>query len=470
MTQSYSRQVAQFCSNLRIEDVPPEVIERAKWHILDGFACGLYGADAKCTNVLAGVVNRLEPRGGQATIWGRGETATATSAVLVNSTMVQGYELDNMHATEGFHGCSVVLPSAVAAAEHLDARNVSGERLLLGVIAGFEIGPRIGRCIRSAQRIVDGWHAPAIVSAFPAGIAAGIILKLDAEQMFQTLGIAGTQASGLMAAQFGSMVKRMQCAKNAQSGLYAALLARDGFTGIEDVFEARYGGFCTTFTHSEDGFDLKALSDGLGDHWETMQLEIKSYACAGSIQSSVNAIEQLMNEASLTAADVSEITLQTTDAGVKHFGWFPYEPRGLTAAQMHAGFCIAMQLIEGAVFVDQMIEENVGRSDLVALANRVKVVRNADREHKHPDYHKGCDVTVRLNDGGILRKTVDFRPGSARRPLTDEQMRAKFVRLGSKRLTGAKLAELEDCVWSMERSTDLTLLVDILRSTYAQCS
>ena len=238
---SYTCQIADFAANLRLADIPKDVIVRAKRIMLDGLGCGLYASHLKWIDILAGVVKQLEPQGGQASIWGRGETASATNAALINGTMVQGFELDDAHSTASIHSCSTVLPAAFGAAEYVGADKVTGEKLLLAIIAGFEIGPRVSMCMDGKQLTLNGWHAPAINSSFPAAISAGIILGLNSNQFFHALGIAGSQASGLLAAQLGSMVKRMQCAKNSQSGLYAALLAANGFTGIENVFEEKYG-------------------------------------------------------------------------------------------------------------------------------------------------------------------------------------------------------------------------------------
>ncbi len=251
---SHTRQLADFAAGIKLSHVPPEVVDRAKGIVLDGIGCGLYGARVKWTEILAGVVRKLEPQGGQASIWGRGETASAVNAALVNGTMIQGYELDDVHAPGALHSCAIVLPAACAAAEYIGADNVNGEKLLLSIIAGFEIGPRVGMCLGREHMLLNGWHSGAIVAAFPAAVTAGIVLGLTGDQFFQALGIAGTQSAGLMAAQYGSMVKRMQSAKGAQSGLYAALLAADGFTGIEDVFEEKYGGFCSTFSRGTDQY------------------------------------------------------------------------------------------------------------------------------------------------------------------------------------------------------------------------
>jgi aconitate decarboxylase len=460
---SYTRQIADYAASLKLSDVPQDVIARAKGVMLDGLGCGLYGSDVTWTRILAGVVKRLEPKGGQASIWGCSQTASAVNAALVNGTMVQGYELDDVHINGALHTCSIVLPAAFAAAEYVGADKVSGEKLLTSIIAGFEIGPRIGKCMRGEAMLFNGWHSGAIIAPFPGTITAGVVLGLNAEQFFHAMGIAGTQACGLMAAQYGSMVKRMQHAKGAQSGLYGAMLAADGFTGIEDVFEEKYGGFCSTFSHSTDAFDLPALVEGLGKSWETMMFTIKTYACRGGNHSAVNAIDELVTETGLKAEDVEEITVRVTEAMVKHAGWHPYVPKGLTAAQMHTGFCIATRLIEGDVFVDQMIEENVARPDLVELANRVHVVRDEKREKMGNDYRKGSDILVKLKNGKVLNKIVDFPLGSDRRPLTSEQMAKKFRRLAAKVLPKRKVSQIEKLVWDLENVPSVTPLIKALR-------
>jgi 2-methylcitrate dehydratase PrpD len=458
---SQTRQLAEFAAHLKLSDVPQEVVARAKSIILDGLGCGLFGVHLKWTQILSGVVQRLEPQGGAASIWGGGKTASATGAVLVNGTMIQGYELDDANPAS-IHSCAAVLPAVFAAAEMLGPDNVDGEVLLTAIIAGFEVGPRVGLCMNGNKMLGKGWHTPGLFGAFPAAVAAGRVLGLDSEQIFQALGIAGPQAAGILATQFGSMVKRMLSAKAAQSGLYAALLAADGFTGIADVFEEEYGGFCTTFTQSTDQFDLSELTDGLGTRWETMRISIKQHACVGTNLSTMDAIEELMQEG-LRADDVERITVKMTDDAVKHSWWLPYEPVGLTAAQMHLGFCIAMKLIDGEVFVDQMVEENMGRPDLLALARRVDCVRDEEREEKGRTFARGTDVEVLLKDGRVVRKVVDHFLGSWQKPMSDEQMAQKYRRLAAKSLSSRKVNELERLVRHLEVQPTVGGLVRILQ-------
>lgn len=457
---SHSRKIAEFAANLKLADIPPEVVLRAKEIILDGLGCGLFAAKLPWTEIIATTMKELEPAGGVASVWGRGEKLSATSAVLVNGTAVQGYELDDGNKA-CFHAAAVVLPAVFAAAEFLGEDKVSGELLLIATIAGFEIGPRIGLCMNGDQMIVKGWHAPGVFGAFPAAIAAGIVLGLDADQLYHALGIAGTQASGLMAAQFGSMVKRMQCARNAQSGLYAALLARRGLTGIADVFEVEYGGFCSTFTQSKDQFDLAELSKDFGSHWETMCIDIKRRAALGTNFSAMDAVEDIVTEHKLTADDIEEVIVKATQATISHGIWH-YEPVGLTASQMNLGFGIAMQVIEGRTFVDEMVEENVARPDLVALAHRVRGQRDEVREQGDRQFHRGAEVEIRTKDGRSLSKTVDFFVGSHRRPLTTEQIVGKFRTLGARAYGLPVLERIEALIWDMEKQGSMRELNALL--------
>ena len=208
---------------------------------------------------------------------------------------MQGFELDDVHRQGVLHVGAVVLPALVAVAE---LRRMSGREFLASAVAGYEIGPRVGLCM-GQEHIGQGWHSGATLGVFSAAAGAARGLKLDADQTVHALGIAGTQASGLMAAQYGAMVKRMHAGRASQSGLYGALLAQAGFTGIPDVLESEYGGFCTTFSRSQDRFKLAELTAGFGETWQTMGVALKFYSCVGSNHTTLDALARAAGRASL---------------------------------------------------------------------------------------------------------------------------------------------------------------------------
>src|SRR6201999_3163197 len=141
----------------------------------------------------------------------------------------------------------------------------------------------------------------------------------------------GTQSSGLMAAQYAAMGKRMHAGRAAQSGLYGALLAAHGVTGIVDVFEAPYGGFYTTFSRSTDRFNLEELSAGLGERFETMRISLKFYSCVGSNHTTLDAIRDIKKRHPFTLDDLDKIVVHGSQVTVDHVGW-PYRPDSMTTA------------------------------------------------------------------------------------------------------------------------------------------
>src|SRR4051794_4595008 len=285
----HTRNIAQFVSQLSYGQIPAEVRERIKLLMLDSLGCAIYGAKLEWCRILQDTLRALDETR-STSIWGTALKLSSPSAALVNGTQVQGFELDDVHRDGVLHVGAVVLPALIAIAE--SHATLSGREFLTAAIAGYEIGPRVGRCM-GPEHIGQGWHSGATLGVFSAGAGAARGLKLSPEQTVHALGIAGTQSAGLMAAQYGAMVKRMHAGRSSQSGLYGALFAQNGFTGIRDVFEAPYGGFCTTFSRSQDRFDLDALSAGLGTEWETTRIALKFYSCVGSNHTTLDAIRDI---------------------------------------------------------------------------------------------------------------------------------------------------------------------------------
>ena len=236
--------------------------ERLKLLILDALGCALYGAELEWCRMLRVMLAGVDSTAACA-VWGTAEHLSAPHAALANGTQVQSFELDDVHRAGVLHVGAVVLPALVAIAElrpQMSGRGVPRRRR-----------GRLRRSVRASACAWDrstsaraGIRAPPSASLPPRAARGARRCELSAEKTVHALGIAGTQAAGLMAAQYGAMVKRMHAGRASQSGLYGALLAEQGFTGIENVFESEYGGFCTTFSRSQGPLRLGQLTAGLG--------------------------------------------------------------------------------------------------------------------------------------------------------------------------------------------------------------
>jgi 2-methylcitrate dehydratase PrpD len=352
----YTRAMADFVAGLRYDQIPTAVIERIKLLMLDSLGCALYGVDLEWSRILMRTLTQLDktPACG---VWGTDVRLSAPHAALMNGLLVQGFELDDIHRVGAIHVGSVVLPPLLAIAEIKPG--ITGHDFLTAAVAGYETGPRVGICM-GAEHLAQGWHSAATVGVFSSAAAAASALRLSKEQTVHALGIAGTQSSGLMAAQYGSMVKRMHAGHAAQSGLYGGLLAAEGFTGIKNVFESDYGGFCTTFSRSKDRFNLNEITSGLGKRFETMQVSLKFYSCVSTNHTTLDAIRSMRARRPFSPNDVDHIVVHSSQITVEHVGW-KYKPEGVTSAQLNLPFCVATLLLAGDVFVDQFDDKQIAR-------------------------------------------------------------------------------------------------------------
>jgi aconitate decarboxylase len=454
----HTRRIAAFVSQLRYEQIPSTVCERLKLLVLDSLGCAIYGAHLEWCRILRETLEQSD-KTRDASIWGTDRKLSSVHAALVNGTQVQGFELDDVHREGILHVGAVTLPALVAIAE--THAQLSGKDFITAALAGYEIGPRVGLCM-GPQHIGQGWHSGATVGVFATAAAAARALALDAEKTMHALGIAGTQSSGLMAAQYGAMVKRMHAGRAAQSGLYAALLAGQEFTGITDVFEAPYGGFCTTFSRSQDRFDLAALSAGLGERYETMRVSLKFYACVGSNHTTLDALTDIRKRHPFTAADIDRIVVHASQVTVDHAGW-PYRPEGLTAAQLNLPFCAATLILTGDAFVDQFTPDCVNDRARIELSRKVQVVHDPAITALGAAHRHQVRIEVHFRDGSVEHATRDAPRGSEQNFASEAQIIDKF-----RKLTRATMAEqqqnaLIEAVLRLEQLLDSRAMIALLR-------
>ena len=445
----YTRGIAEFVSNLKYEAIPEEVRHRLKLLMLDSFGCALYGADLEWSRILQDTLSAVDTTRSCA-IWGTSRKLSAPHAALVNGTQVQGFELDDVHRAGVLHVGAVVLPALIPLAEMKSG--MSGREFLTAAAAGYEIGPRVGLCMGPAH-IASGWHSGATLGVFSAAAGAARGLKLNSDKTVHALGIAGTQAAGLMAAQFGAMVKRMHAGRSSQSGLYGALFADAGFTGIVNVLESEYGGFCTTMSQSKDQFDLKELTAGLGTTWQAMGVALKFYACVGSNHTTLDAIRDMQAERKFGAKDVKKVVVHGSKVTMEHVGW-KYVPQGLTSAQLNLPYCVATWLLDGDCFVDQFTDAKVADPARMALANRVEVREDKDITARGAKFRHMVHAEVHLNDGTVMKRTVEAGRGSEKNFASDADVVQKFEKLAAKALPRTQVKKLRDAMLGLDKLAD----------------
>ena len=453
----YTRAIAEFVSGLEYKAIPENVRHRVKLLMLDSLGCALYGADLEWCRIIQDSLGSVDTTR-ECVVWGTKKKLSAPHAALANGTAVQGFELDDVHRAGVLHVGAVVIPALLSIAER--KAGMSGKEFLTAAVAGYEVGPRVGLCMGPAH-IASGWHSGATLGVFSSAAGAARGLKLNADKTVHALGIAGTQAAGLMAAQFGAMVKRMHAGRSSQSGLYGALFAEGGFTGIVNVLESEYGGFCTAMSQSKDQFDLTELTAGFGSTWQTMGVALKFYSCVGSNHTTLDAIREMQAEKPFGAKDVKKIVVHGSKVTMEHVGW-KYVPQGLTSAQLNLPYCVATWLLEGDCFVDQFTEDKVADPARMALAGKVEVHEDKAITAKGAKFRHMVHAEAHLNDGTVLKRTVESGRGSEQKFASDSDIVEKFEKLAAKALPKAQVTKLRDAMLGLENLADAAELARLL--------
>lgn len=453
-TGAPTRQLAEFSSSLRFELLPDDVVGKAKLCILDTLGCCIFGASLPPVQTLAGVAAAEEcaPR---SAVFGMPLRTSAALAALVNGTSAHAFQLDEIHIESTLHPGSLALPAAFALAENDPA--VGGRDLIAATVAAYEVGIRIGLAAKGGM-FKTGFHNQGTTGVFIAAAAAAHVLGLDAQKTQQAFGIAGSQAAGLMAVQDGAMTKSFHSGRAAQSGVYAAQLARLGYTGIPDVLEAPYGAFFSSFV---DDWSEEALTADLGSRWEILRVGFKPAPASNGSITAMTSIDRIMREHGLVAADIEKITAFVSDNTLHHCGW-PYTPdriQSVLSAQMNLRYGLAVMALERRSGVEQFAESKIRDPHILRFIDCIEV----EHEPKFEDgrYRVACRLSVRCKDGSERETTTLYRPGSPQDPMTPEHLMDKFLTL-TKGIGGRRAKEIAQSVSQIEECNSMTELSRLL--------
>ena len=447
---------------LTFADIPARVVDRAKHLLLDGFGAALVGAALPWSRVATSAVLGLEGSG-DSVIIGTGRTAGAAAAVLLNSTFVQGFELDDFHPLAPLHSGSLIIPALLAGAQRGPAScgAISGADALTAAVVGFEVGPRVGLALHGAQMLSRGWHSGAVFGTHSAAMTAGKLRRLGPAQLEDALGMAGTQSGGLMAAQFEAMSKRMQHGFAARNGFYAAGLAEAGYTGIKQVFDRPYGGYLAVFGEGHDPDPTQVIAR-LGELWHTELIMIKSYAAQGGLHGPVQAALELRAEHGIDPRSIARVEVSVGEAIYKHGWWKPERPLTPTGAQMNIGYAVAVALLDGQVLPPQFSPGRLDADDVWALVDRVAVHHDIRIDAAPERERFSTDLCITLDDGTRLRRRLAQPHGGPADPVSNAEIVAKFRHLTTPCLTPGRLDAVQNAVLGLDDADDLDHLIDLL--------
>jgi len=358
---------------------------------------------------------------GSCTVIGQRRRLTAAGAAFVNGTAAHGEDFDDTFEGGPVHAGAVIVPAVLAACER---HNPDGRMALTGIAVGTEVLCRLSLVAPKAVHKA-GFHPTAVFGAMGAAAGVGAALGLNEKQIVDALGIAGSMAGGIIEyLAEGAWTKRLHAGWAAQSGIRAALLARQGFVGPRTVFEGVHGLF-HGFAHTTKG-DYDALTGGFGSRWVTDTLAFKPYPCGTMAQPYIDCARRLAARG-IKAENVEAIMCEVAE-GTVHRLWEPLadkqRPRNGYAAKFAVPYLLATGFVHGGVGLGAFTEAAIGDARVLALAAKVKFV--IDPHNPYPNNYTG-HVRVTLKDGSVIEERQPHLRGGAKEPLTRQDVTDKFA-------------------------------------------
>ena len=432
--------LAQFAATLQWSDVPAAVQRKAEDLWVDWFDSVLAGQNARPVQSIARFALSQGPAQGGCEVIGQSATTSPMMAALANAAASHVAEQDDVHNGSVFHPAAVVFPPALAVAQQIGA---SGAQLMAACVAGYEVGIRVGEFLgRSHYKI---FHTTGTAGTLAAAAAVGHLLGLTPAQMQHALGSAGTQAAGLWEfLRTAADSKQLHTAHAAAAGLMAAYLAKDGFTGAQDIFTGPQG---LAAGMSSDANPAK-LTDGLGTRWATAETSFKWHASCRHTHPAADALLQVMQQHDLQIRDIAQVTCHVHQGAIDVLGPV-VDPRTVHQSKFSMGTALALAAQHGHAGLNEFDAEFQSAATQ-ALRDKVAMVLDEEVDTAYPARWIG-KVSVTTTDGRTLHGRVDEPKGDPGNTLSRDEITAKALRLAawSGGASEMEMRQAVDALWQV---------------------
>jgi 2-methylcitrate dehydratase PrpD len=436
-TTTVTPDLIRYMAKAGTSPVPPQVMVKAKHHILDTIAAMVSGTTIKPGQF---ALRYIEQQGGkpEAQVVGSRIVTSAINAAMANGMLAHSDETDDSNGSAGIHPGCAVIPAALAMAER---ENAGGEAFLRAVILGYDIGSRTTKALgRDAMRARN--HLPfSIGGTLGATAAAGSIARLSEEQCRHLLSCGAQQASGVMtyardtehiekAFIFGGMT--------ARNGVTAATLLQCGYTGVYDVFDGP-GNFLLAYAESANAQELTAE---LGSRFEVMLTNIKKYCVGFPIQSALQGLTDLVAEHELRADQIERITARIPESGARTVN-------DREMPDINLQYIFAVTLLDGRTSFEAAHSfERMKDPAVLELKKRITLIGDPELTRARPEGQSIIEVTTR--DGRQLNQRATTFKGRAENPLTTDEVEQKAQELLEPVLGQARTRQLMDAIAKLE--------------------
>jgi 2-methylcitrate dehydratase PrpD/AraC-like DNA-binding protein len=428
--------LARYIVEARFEDLPARVRHEGARSLLNWAGVAIGGSRHRAVEI---AVAALAPFSGppQASLLGRRERFDAMNAAFVNGVSSHVFDYDDTHLKTIIHPAGPVASAILAYAE---MRRVSGRDFLNALVLGIETECRIGNAVYP-DHYDAGWHITGTAGAFGAAAAVAKLMRLDVEKTVWALGLAASQPVGLKDS-FGSMNKSFNPGRAAANGLFAAILAEQGFTSSNGMIEDK-GGWANAVSTKRD---YREILDGLGTRYEAALNTYKPFACGIVLHPAIDAALQLRAEHGLAPDAIERIELRVNPLVLELTG--KTAPATGLEGKFSVYHAVAVAIAEGAGGERQFSDRAVRDPAVVALRARVKPVIDAAIKPEQ------VEMSIVLKDGRRLTRHIDHAVGSLESPMSDAALEGKFTDLAEGILPGDRIRKAMDLCWNVETLGD----------------
>ncbi|QKY68311.1 MmgE/PrpD family protein [Lentibacillus sp. CBA3610] len=411
-----SEKLANYVIDTDYDDLPEEVVDFTKLCILDYFASAIAGSKTEPIQKIDELVREMGGES-QASLITGGHSSVPQTALL-NGASSHIVEQDDIHKGSIIHAATVVIPAALAVAEWKD---LSGKELINAVVIGYEVCYRIGEAVSPSHYYY--WHNTATCGTFGAAAAVAKLLKLNENQIINTLGSAGTQAAGLWEfIEDGAMSKQLHPGKAAMNGVISALLGKKDFTGAKKILEGDRG----FFESMSENYKISKITDGLGEEYKILENSFKVHASCRHTHSAMDLMIDLANERDIDIKDIDRISVKTYQVAINITD--NNKPVTQYQSKFSQQFCTALALLKGHGNLEIFNEDTLWDENIRELMKRVDVVTDQEIDAQYPSKW-GAIVEVYMKSGEVIRKETDSPRGDPENAVSNNELRQKFMSL-----------------------------------------
>jgi 2-methylcitrate dehydratase PrpD len=406
-----TQDTAAFVADTQFDNLPPETIKEAKFCLLDWLGVTLAGSMEPLADILARVIGMM-PCEPQATVLGRGIKTSPLLAAMANGSMSHALDFDDYLVEGLLHPSAPLWAALLPVAEW---KGTGGKDLITAFVLGFEVESRIAQVL--GKPLIDACiHPTGTVGTFSAAVGAGKTLGLTRQQLINAIGMAGTQAAGLIES-FGSMSKPFHAGKAAMNGLLAAVLAGEGFTGSEQMLDSERG-----FAQVLAKKDLRGITDTLGREYGILNNTYKPYPSCGATHAAIDTMLEIKRRYNIQAGQIKEVLCKVHPTAI-HVAGKSQLKFGLEG-KFSLKFCLSQALTNGAVTVDKFNESEITSPGILELMDKIRLI--PEESYRSISEAEGVVVTT---GGQEYRHAVSWARGTPRNPMSAEEMENKFLSL-----------------------------------------